>query len=192
MRDRQMERDALLDETRRIWDANATFWDGRIGEGNTFHKTLVEPTVDRLLALRPGDSVLEIGCGNGAYARHLAEQDASVLATDFSAVFPERARERSAGYEERIQYRQLDATDEAALRDLGAERFDAACANMVLMDIAAIELLFAALPRLLTPRGRFVFAIMHPCRNSTQLRAAGRRRSARRSSPVSCVPRPWL
>ena len=92
MADVQTERDALVDETRRIWDTNAAFWDGRFGEGNAFHKTLVEPTVDRLLALQPGEAVLEIGCGNGAYARHMAEQGARVLATDFSAIFLERAR----------------------------------------------------------------------------------------------------
>ena len=37
---------ALRDETRRIWDANATFWDAYYQEGNTFHKVLIEPAVE--------------------------------------------------------------------------------------------------------------------------------------------------
>jgi SAM-dependent methyltransferase len=111
--------------------------------------------------------VLEIGCGNGAYARHMADLGAHVLATDFSAVFLARARARSADYDGRIQYRQVDATDDAALRTLGEAWFDAAVANMALMDMPVVEPLFAALPRLFKPGGRFVFSVMHPCFNTT-------------------------
>lgn len=46
---------------------------------------------------------------------------------------------------------------------LGEGRFDAAVANMALMDITVIKPLFAALHRLLRPGGRFVFTMIHPC-----------------------------
>jgi hypothetical protein len=31
------------DENRRIWDANALWWDDRIGDGNDFQSVLIEP-----------------------------------------------------------------------------------------------------------------------------------------------------
>jgi len=31
------------DENRRIWDANAHWWDDRIGDGNVFQDLLIEP-----------------------------------------------------------------------------------------------------------------------------------------------------
>jgi 2-polyprenyl-3-methyl-5-hydroxy-6-metoxy-1,4-benzoquinol methylase len=158
--------DALRSETKRIWEGKAAFWDGRFGEGNTFHKVLVEPAMDRLLNLRPDEHILEVGCGNGAYARHLAASGARVLATDLTEGFLDRARERTNGHLDRIEYRSLDATDPAALAELGVARFDAVVATMVLMDMPVIAPLLAALPRLLRPGGRFVFAVMHPCFNS--------------------------
>jgi 2-polyprenyl-3-methyl-5-hydroxy-6-metoxy-1,4-benzoquinol methylase len=158
--------DALRLETKRIWEGKAAFWDNRFGEGNAFHKVLVEPAMDRLLDLRPDEYVLEVGCGNGAYARHLAASGARVLATDLTDSFIERARARTVEHADRIEYRSLDATDPAALADLGDARFDAVVATMVLMDMPVIAPLFFALPRLLRPGGRFVFAVMHPCFNS--------------------------
>jgi 2-polyprenyl-3-methyl-5-hydroxy-6-metoxy-1,4-benzoquinol methylase len=154
-------------ETRRIWEAKATFWDARFGEGNAFHKLLIEPAMDRLLALRPDEHILEVGCGNGAYARHLASRGVRVVATDLAETFLERARERTLEHTDRIAYRVLDATDPKALAELDGGRFDAVVSTMVLMDMPVLGPLFAALGRLLRPGGRFVFAVMHPCFNTT-------------------------
>jgi hypothetical protein len=37
------------DDNRRIWDANARWWDDRIGDGNDFQTLLIEPATERLL-----------------------------------------------------------------------------------------------------------------------------------------------
>lgn len=157
---------ALTRETRAIWDAKAAYWDERMGEGNAFHRALVGPAVERLLAPRAGELILDVACGNGQFSRRLAELGASVVATDFSATFLERARARSAAVAARIDYRLVDATDEAGLLALGAGRFDAAVCNMALMDMTTIDPLLRALRTLLSPGGRFVFAVAHPCFNS--------------------------
>src|SRR6185295_10902327 len=99
-------------------------------DGNEFHRTLIVPSVDRLLEVRPEEEVLEIACGNGAYARHLAAKGARVTATDFSENFLERARIHTTELADRIDYRLLDATDESALLTLDHNRFDAAVCNM--------------------------------------------------------------
>ena len=82
----------LNDEVRNIWNANAEFWDGRMGEGNAFHRTLIEPTQLRLLNVKPGQRILDIACGNGQFARKMAEQGAIVTATDFSEKMIEVAK----------------------------------------------------------------------------------------------------
>jgi hypothetical protein len=48
---KQVKMDALNQEVRDIWNQNAHFWDERMGEGNAFHKILIEPTQERLLNL---------------------------------------------------------------------------------------------------------------------------------------------
>ena len=85
----------LNEAARDMWDQKASFWDEKMGDGNDFHRLLVSPAVERLLALQPGETVLEIACGNGVFSRRMAQLGVCVLATDFSVQFLERARART-------------------------------------------------------------------------------------------------
>lgn len=167
-----------VEDTRALWDAKATFWDERMGEGNQFHTQLIHPAVVDLLQVQPGERVLDIACGNGQMARHLAQSGAQVLATDFSAVFLERAQARAEGstYAERITYRLADATSPDDLAALGSG-YDAVICLMGMMDMPEIAPLAQALPRLLRPGGRFVFAVQHPAFNSAYVRIQAEQRA---------------
>jgi ubiquinone/menaquinone biosynthesis C-methylase UbiE len=153
-------------EARRAWDDNAAFWDQRMGEGNDFVELLTWPATERLLAVQPGERVLDIACGNGLTSRRLAGLGAEVIAVDFSEAMIAQARRRTGAGAERITYAVLDATDESALLSLGERRFDAALCAMALFDMAQIDPLMRALARLLRPAGRFVFSVTHPCFNN--------------------------
>ena len=149
-----------------LWNEIAPFWDDRMGDGNQFQRMLIGPATERLLGVQPGQTVLEIACGNGVFTRRLAALGASVVAFDFSEAFIQRARARTQLHTQRIEYRVLDATDSDQLRALGLGRFDAAVCNMAFMDMAAIEPLLGVLPELLARGARFVFSVTHPCFNS--------------------------
>jgi 2-polyprenyl-3-methyl-5-hydroxy-6-metoxy-1,4-benzoquinol methylase len=163
------ERDeALLDESREIWEANAEAWDARIGAGGGLQSTLMGPVIERLLAVVPGERVLDVACGNGVFARRLAAQGATVTAADFSPRLIELARARTTEHADRIDYRVADATDEAALLALAGPDgapFDAALCSNALMDMPEVAPLFRAAWRLLRPGGRLVLSVMHPCFN---------------------------
>src|SRR5262245_54547282 len=152
---------------RDAWDANAAFWDAHQGEGDLFQRDLIRPATERLLELQPGEAVLDLGCGNGAFSRRLAELGARVLGVDFSAALLALARQCTTRHADRIEYRQVDLADPAQLLTLGAQRFDAAVATMVFMDLSVLEPLARSLPTLLGPRGRLVFSVSHPCFNTT-------------------------
>ncbi len=157
----------LNDDGRELWNRKARFWDALHGEtGNEFHRRLVEPSVLQLLDLRAGESVLDLGCGNGALARRLAALGADVTAVDFSIEMINLARARGGGQCGSIKYLLCDATDESALLRLGQGCFDAVTCTMTLMDIPTIMPLFNAAVRLLSNAGRFVFSTMHPAFNS--------------------------
>lgn len=158
----------LIAESREIWDMNAEAWDKRIGSGGGWQTTLIAPTVERMLNIQAGESVLDIACGNGQFSRRLAELGATVVASDFSPKLIELAKGRSTEQADRIAYHVVDATDEAQLLALAGDhqqRFDAAVCNNAIMDMPAIEPLFRAVAKLLKPDGRFVFTVMHPCFN---------------------------
>lgn len=158
---------SLVEESRSIWDRNAEVWDSRIEEPTSWQKVLIAPMSERLLGLQPGETVLDIACGNGIFSRRMAELGAYVVAADFSPRLVELARSRSMEHAGRIEYHVADATDEAQLLALGERRFDAAVCNMALMDMPAIEPLYRAVSRMLKPGGRFVFSVSHPCFNTT-------------------------
>ena len=159
----------MHDEVRAVWDELATFWDGRMDAGATWQGHLIQPAVERLLRLEPGERVLEIACGNGSFARRMSELGASVLATDFSERMLERARSHGGD----VEYRLADATRSEALLALGGARsFDAVVSNMAIMDMESIEPMAAASAKLLKPGGRFVFSTLHPAFNSGDAKPA--------------------
>ncbi len=157
------------EETHRAWEHNAQFWDQRMGEGNDFVEVLTWPATERLLDLGQGERVLDIACGNGLTSRRMAAMGAEVLAFDFSEAMIAHARQRTTAHTDRIEYRVVDATDEAALLALGERAFDVAVCHMALFDMADIDPLMRSLPRLLRPDGRFVFSVLHPCFNSARI-----------------------
>lgn len=152
---------------REAWEVNAAHWDARMGEGNRWNIDLIRPAVERALELRPGEVVLDAGCGNGQVSRWLADQGANVIAFDFSERLIELARTRSAAYGGRVAYHVVDGADRDAVLALGEGRFDAVVSTMALMDMAEIAPLIEASRGLLKTGGRFVFAVPHPCFNTT-------------------------
>ena len=148
-----------------IWNANADFWDERMGDGNAFHKLLIEPAQLRLLDLQGGETILDLACGNGQFARKMADHGTQVVAVDGSERMIANARARSAEYAGRIDYRVADCTDEQQLLSLGPRQFNLVVCTMALMDIPDLQPLAAAVARLLKADGRFVFSLQHPCFN---------------------------
>ncbi len=104
------------DETRRIWDANARWWDDRIGDGNEFQTVLIEPATERLLEVVRGARILDVACGAGRFARRMAALGASIVAFDYSDEFVARARERAAPEETAFTRRRFSASPSSPKR----------------------------------------------------------------------------
>lgn len=158
-------------KTTPVWDNIAEWWDDIIGDGNAFQDYLIEPSQERLLELKSGQRVLDIACGAGRFTRRMAAKGVSILAFDHSEKFIERARQRTTENADRIEYRVINATDKAAMLELGKKEFDAAVCTMGIMDMSSITPMISVLPELLKPGGCFVFSVSHPAFNSgtTQL-----------------------
>ena len=152
----------LAGENLEIWNANAAWWDDRIGDGNEFQTHLIEPASERLLAISPGDQILDIACGAGRFARRMAAAGGRVIAIDRSSEFIERARTRTPK-ESGIEYHIADAANAADMLSFGIRRFDKAVCTMALMDMPQIQPLLQALKQMLKPTGAFVFSVTHPC-----------------------------
>lgn len=116
---------------------------------------------DRLdQVFRPGQPVLELGCGTGEDARHLAQRGVPVIATDQSVAMLQVVAAKTAGLP--VTIRQLD------LHHLDADPLVAAHAPYAgvfsnfgaLNTLADFAPLAAWLAPLVAPGGRLVFVIM--------------------------------
>ncbi|RKD98753.1 class I SAM-dependent methyltransferase [Marinifilum flexuosum] len=159
-----MDTNKLNSENKDIWDSNAKDWDDYMGEaGNDWHKKLIAPQTEQLLNLKRNDRLLDIGCGNGLFARRMAKKGIKVTAFDFSNLNIENAQKYDTS---NINYLTLDATLESDLKKLNNRKFEGLVSNMVFMDMPDIEYIFSQIKGLLTDDGVFVFSIQHPCFNS--------------------------
>ncbi|MCT4601018.1 MAG: class I SAM-dependent methyltransferase [Marinifilaceae bacterium] len=147
-----------------IWNSNSDEWNNYMGEdGNSWHKILIAPETERLLDLKKGNKLLDIGCGNGIFARKMAKKGINVTAFDFSNKNINNALKYNTN---NIEYLILDATLNNDLEKLNSKTYDGIAANMVFMDIPKIDCIFSKIYKLLTKNGNFVFSIQHPCFNS--------------------------
>ena len=164
--DAEAQLDALKGEILRGWEAGAEFFDQRWGDqGDEFHVEVFGPAAERLLGLARGASVLELACGNGAFARRLGREGMRVLATDLSPKlidFAQRRTETIADQSVDVTYRVVDATDERAIVGLSDEPFDAAVCVMGVMSMPLLRPMFGGVRRALKPRGAFVVVTLHP------------------------------
>lgn len=156
----------LNEQSRAAWNDNAASWDEARDRGVPFQDVLIDPPMLRMLGPVDGLAIVDAGCGNGHFARKLADLRARVTAFDFADELVARAGARSTQYGDRIAYHVIDATDAAQLATLPAGGFDAVTCTGVLMTMTAIEPLIAAAHRWLKPGGVFVFSVSHPCFNT--------------------------
>lgn len=92
------------------WKEMAAWWDERQGEeGDLWHRTLIDPTLFKVLGPVKGRHVLDLACGNGYIARKLARSGARVTGVDASTPIVEHARSREEREPLRIVYHVADA-----------------------------------------------------------------------------------
>jgi SAM-dependent methyltransferase len=111
------------------------------------------------LALIPdqlaGQRVLDAGCGDGWYARQLAERGAAVTAIDGSEAMLAHARERSPAT---IDFRRADLGTSLPFADAS---FDLVLSALAIHYVRDYRTLFAEFARVLRPDGRLVISTHH-------------------------------
>ncbi|MEX0682928.1 MAG: class I SAM-dependent methyltransferase [Dehalococcoidia bacterium] len=114
----------------------------------------------RLLGDVGGKRVLDAGCGEGRFARMLAERGAAVTAFDLSSRMVALARVEEAAQPLGIEYSEADMTDLSAFGD---GEFDVVVAYLTILDVEDYERAIGEITRVLRPGGQFLFSVVHPC-----------------------------
>ena len=100
-----------------------------------------------LLAPKPGEKILDVGCGTGHLTAQIAEAGAGVLGVDRSTEMISQAKEKYPA----LRFEVMDATQIVA-----PEPFDAVFSNATLHWIKEPERVITGIAKALRPGGRFV------------------------------------
>ncbi len=112
-----------------------------------------------------GDFVLELSCGTGEDALHLAERGARVLATDPSAGMLEMARKKILAEEAsaRIELRQMGIEQASTLKNEFCAGFDGAFSNFGGLNfVTDVPAAARSLGELVKPGGRLFLCVVGP------------------------------
>jgi SAM-dependent methyltransferase len=152
------------------WSNVSSGWEDRRDFVETMKAGLAAAMIDGL-ALSPGDAVLELGAGTGAFAARLADavgRDGRVLATDLAPGMVELVQRMAAGRP------QLSAAIvDAAATGCESSSYDAVAARMMLMLLQDPQSALTEWHRVLRPGGRLAVAVWDAPEHNTWLVALG-------------------
>jgi SAM-dependent methyltransferase len=144
----------------RSWDAVASWYAGWNGsEGSRHHRQLAIPALLDLLALRPGEALIDLGCGPGVLAPAVVGAGARYTGVDLSPRLIGEAR-RNHGREPRFLVGDATRLDRSRI---GGSPFDAAAFLLSIQDIAPLDGAIRSAVEVLRPGGRLAIVMTHPC-----------------------------
>lgn len=126
------------------------------GMGSEF----IMPYMLGLMGDTTGKKILDLGCGEGKYARELIHSKAEVTAVDCAEYSIEFAKKQAAEEGLDIQHLVRNSND---LYDIEDARFDIVLCSMMLMDCEDLDGTLKEIVRVLKPSGAVYASVLHPC-----------------------------
>jgi 2-polyprenyl-3-methyl-5-hydroxy-6-metoxy-1,4-benzoquinol methylase len=138
------------------WHKNAAPWIVAIRERQIASRTLVtDAAIIDAVVSRRGQTVLDLGCGEGWLSRELIAQGMDVFGVDVVPELIDRARTIDRARFAVVSYEEIAAGKLA-------EKFDVVVANFSLLGDRSVRGLFSSISSLLAPHGTFIVQTMHP------------------------------
>jgi len=137
------------------WNESEGWYSRCVGEkGHYYHTSVILPEVLRLLNLKKGESLLDLGCGQGVLFRHLPK-GVDYVGVDASEALIKEAQRLSPG-----AFYTADATEPLPIEK---KDFDAACFILSLQNIEFPDRAIANGARHLKKGGKLLLVLNHPC-----------------------------
>ena len=149
----------MNDSSTESWDHAADAWVEH-ADTSSYQKLFLRPRMLALAGPVKGLRVLDLGCGEGAYARELTRRGARVTGIDGSQRLIDAARQRSRDAGLDADYRCLNANELEGVADAS---FDLTIASMLMMNVEDYPGTMREAHRVLAPGGALCISMVHPC-----------------------------
>lgn len=142
------------------WRTSAQAWiDSQTEEGDESRRDILDPALETILGNVQGLRVIDVGCGEGRYARKLASRGAIVTGVDPVELFVQRARQ--------LQPAGTYLVAGAESIPLPDASFDLVLTYLSIIDIPDYRAAIREMCRLLAPEGRIVLVTISNVASTT-------------------------
>jgi ubiquinone/menaquinone biosynthesis C-methylase UbiE len=136
------------------WGKEASWYSEHLANEDTYHAKVLLPNVLRLVDPKPGQRVLEIGCGEGFFTEEIAKKGGVITGCDISPELIALAKKKG-----KAAYLTTPAQDLSMFKD---DSYDVVLAVLTLQNMERLDLVMKEVSRVLAPTGRFIFILNHP------------------------------
>lgn len=137
------------------WESSHRWYDAIVGEkGHYYHLQTVLPNSLRMLQLKPKDSLLDLGCGQGVFGRALPK-DIAYVGVDAASSLIQSAKKQS-----RHPFYVSDITKPLSIKE---GPFSHATFILVLQNLEHPQSAFQNAANHLKPGGKLLIVMNHPC-----------------------------
>ena len=152
------------------WNAMGEEWLTLAQTGESRMKFIM-PWMLRYMGDVQGLRILDLGCGEGGYARKLAAAGAIVTAADCSEAAIRYAEAQAQREGLNITHYRRNSNDLFGVEDAA---FDVVLCSMMLMDCEDLDGTLREVARVLKPGGRLFVSMLHPCFDGNHNTGIGR------------------
>ena len=147
---------SLPNDGKTSWGGVADWYEEHLTGEDTYHAKVIAPNLMRIVAPGNGMRILDLGCGEGYFARMFYSAGAMVVGADIADTLIEKAKRQSGN----IDYHVADATKGFSFA--ADQSFDAVVCVLALQNMEKLESVFKECARVLKPGGRIIFVLNHP------------------------------
>ncbi len=137
------------------WGNVADWYDKHLDGDNTYHAQVVLPNLERVVGLKPNESLLELGCGQGYFIDKFAQISDRVVGVDLGKQLIEIAQKKSA----KAKFIVGNAEDPKLLP---GQMFDVITVVLAIQNMKDLSAVASNFSRLLKADGKVVIVLNHP------------------------------
>lgn len=138
------------------WGRVSSWYDEMLKDGDSYQQKVIEPNLLRVIDIKKGEKILDLGSGQGHFARLFAKAGAEVVGLEISEELISIAKK----YETKGIYYILGKADDAL--NFKKEEFNKVAIVLALQNMKNMVKVVEEVSRVLKPGGKFFIVLNHP------------------------------